>query len=976
MSELLEQLRKAVGESNVLAGESVHADYTHDEALTSVPVVPLAVVLPGSTDEVSEILRVASEHRVPVVARGSGTGLSGAAVPVAGGILLAFDRMKRILEIDTENQVAVVEPGVTLEQLNGELAPLGLVYPVSPGEQSGSLGGNVATNAGGMRAVRYGVTRHHVLGLEVVLADGTVLRTGGKFVKVSSGYDLTQLLIGSEGTLAITTEVTVKLQPRFTATSTVLAPFATLSEVAHAVPHIVQSGINPSILEYVDILVMGGITQAAGLDLGVPEDIKARTLAYLVVVLEGMHADRVEEDVERLATLLEELGSLDVYVLPPTSGAQLIAARERAFFVGKAAGCDDLIDAVIPRATIPDYLAQVAVLAQEHGAFVTGCGHIGDGNVHITVFQPDEERRHDLMQASFELALRVGGAISGEHGIGTAKLSYFLELEDPVSLELMRSIKRAFDPDGILNPDRLLGVAMTGRAHVNGARALLSTLVDADVDVCFANPGTSEMHFVAALDDVPAMRGILCLFEGVVTGAADGYGRVAGRPAATLLHLGPGLGNGLANLHNARRARTPIVNIVGDHATYHARYDAPLQSDIASIAGSVSGWYRSTARADDVAADGADAVAAALGPPGCVATLVLPADASWSESSTGPCPPRPRGRSTVVPADTVAEVAKALRGGERCALLLGGSALRADGLQAASRVAVTTGALLLGETFPANLERGAGIPAVDRLAYLAEMAQAQLDGVRHLVLVDAKSPVSFFAYPDKASDLVPPGCTVHTLVRPGEDAAGALEGLAELRGRAGRRQRSRAGGPPGPSRRRHHRGDVGCRSGRHAARGRHRRRRGEHLGPLRPGRDRGGAAPRLADAHGRGHRHRAADGHRRGGGGPGAAGPLPAGRRQRHVHAPGAVDPGARRPERDDAGAVQQELRHFEHGAPPGWRRRRRGARSPLARPHRSRPRLLRPGPGHGRPGPAGRERRRPGDRARNGFRRGGPDAH
>jgi acetolactate synthase I/II/III large subunit len=328
---------------------------------------------------------------------------------------------------------------------------------------------------------------------------------------------------------------------------------------------------------------------------------------------------------------------------------------------------------------------------------------------------------------------------------------------------------------------------------VNGARALLSTLVDADVDVCFANPGTSEMHFVAALDDVPAMRGILCLFEGVVTGAADGYGRVTGRPAATLLHLGPGLGNGLANLHNARRARTPIVNIVGDHATYHARYDAPLQSDIASIAGSVSGWYRSTARADDVAGDGADAVAAALGPPGCVATLVLPADASWSESSTGPCPPRPRGRSSEVPADTIAEVAKALRGGGRCALLLGGSALRAGGLQAASRVAVTTGALLLGETFPANLERGAGIPAVDRLAYLAEMAQAQLDGVRHLVLVDAKSPVSFFAYPDKASDLVPPGCTVHTLARPGEDAAGALEALAEMLGAPG------DGGAPAPS---------------------------------------------------------------------------------------------------------------------------------------------------------------------------------
>ncbi|HTU37925.1 MAG TPA: acetolactate synthase large subunit [Acidimicrobiales bacterium] len=319
---------------------------------------------------------------------------------------------------------------------------------------------------------------------------------------------------------------------------------------------------------------------------------------------------------------------------------------------------------------------------------------------------------------------------------------------------------------------------------MNGARALLSTFVDAGVDVCFANPGTSEMHFVAALDDVAAMRGVLCLFEGVVTGAADGYGRVAGRPAATLLHLGPGLGNGLANLHNAKRARTPIVNVVGDHATYHARYDAPLQSDIASLAGTVSAWYRSSARADDVAADGADAVAAAYGPPGGIATLVLPADASWSESATGPCPPRPVRHPALVAPDTVAEVAKALRSGERAALLLGGGALRAAGLHAASRVATATGAALLGETFPANLERGAGIPAVDRLAYLAEMAQAQLEGVRHLVLVEASSPVSFFAYPGKASDLVPSGCSVHTLAIPGEDAAAALEALAETLGAA------------------------------------------------------------------------------------------------------------------------------------------------------------------------------------------------
>ncbi|HEY6427076.1 MAG TPA: acetolactate synthase large subunit [Acidimicrobiales bacterium] len=314
---------------------------------------------------------------------------------------------------------------------------------------------------------------------------------------------------------------------------------------------------------------------------------------------------------------------------------------------------------------------------------------------------------------------------------------------------------------------------------MNGARALLSTLTGAGVDVCFANPGTSEMHFVAALDDVPAMRGVLCLFEGVATGAADGYGRVAGRPAATLLHLGPGLGNGLANLHNARRARTPVVNVVGDHATYHTRYDAPLESDIASIARPVSVWYRSTARSDDVAGDAADAVAAAVGPPGGVATLVLPADASWSESATGPRQPLPVRRPAGVPADTVDEVAKALRSGERAALLLGGTALRAPALHAASRVCGATGASLLGETFPANLERGAGIPAVDRLGYFSELAQAQLEGVRHLVLVDAKSPVSFFAYPGKASDLVPAGCTVHTLARAGDDAPGALEALAD-----------------------------------------------------------------------------------------------------------------------------------------------------------------------------------------------------
>ena len=464
MSELLEQLRKVVGETNVLAGRSVHADYTHDEALTTVPVVPLALVLPGSTGEVSEVLQWPGDHGVPVVARGSGTGLSGAAVPVADGILLAFDRMKRILEIDTENQVAVVEPGVTLEQLNGELAPLGLIYPVSPGEQSGSLGGNVATNAGGMRAVRYGVTRHHVLGLEVVLADGTVVRTGGKFVKCSSGYDLTQLLIGSEGTLAITTEVTVKLQPRFTESSTVLAPFATLSEVAHAVPHIVQSGIDPSILEYVDVLVMGGITQAAGLDLGVPEEVKARTLAYLVVVLEG-HGRRPGRR-RRRTPRRPARGAGFARRLRPAADVRGAAHRRPGAGLLRRQG---------RRLRRPHRRRHPA----GHHPRLPGPGRrtgaAARGFHHRVRPHRRRQRAHHRLPARRRAApradagqlrarARLGGAISGEHGIGTAKQPYFLEMQDPVSLELMRSIKRAFDPAGILGPERLLGVARTG-AH-------------------------------------------------------------------------------------------------------------------------------------------------------------------------------------------------------------------------------------------------------------------------------------------------------------------------------------------------------------------------------------------------------------------------------------------------------------------------------------------------------------------------------
>jgi acetolactate synthase I/II/III large subunit len=313
---------------------------------------------------------------------------------------------------------------------------------------------------------------------------------------------------------------------------------------------------------------------------------------------------------------------------------------------------------------------------------------------------------------------------------------------------------------------------------MNGAESLVKTLASAGVEVCFANPGTSEMHLVAALDQVGDMRCVLGLFEGVATGAADGYARMADRPALTLLHLGPGLANGLANVHNARRANTPMVNIVGDHATYHKHYDAPLTSDVEGVARPFSDWVRTSADSRSVARDGAAAVAAAMSPPGRVATLILPADASWNEAD-GPAPlPPVEGRAPVAP-EAISDVARALRSGEPAVLFMGGHALREPGLMLAGRIAAKTGARLLAQTLNARVERGAGRVAVDFLPYPVDDALATLADARHLVLVGSKAPVAFFAYPDKPSALSPPQCEIHTLATPGEDIVGALEELAE-----------------------------------------------------------------------------------------------------------------------------------------------------------------------------------------------------
>jgi glycolate oxidase len=449
MTDVLGLLAAATAPDRVLPG-TANDDYSHDEALSGEPQWPLAVVIPTTTAEVAAIMRIASEHVIPVTARGSGAGVSGAVIPRADGIVISFERMRRI-EIDEENMVAVVQPGVTLTELDAVTARHSLVYPVLPGEHGASIGGNIGTNAGGSRAVKYGVTRHNVLGLEMVLASGTIIRSGGKFVKVSTGYDLTQLIIGSEGTLALVTEATLRLYPRPRHLSTVLAPFADLAQLMRAVPRIVAAGVSATTLEYIDDRTMQALQQEFELRLGIAAAVRDQARAYLAVVMEGLHAGRLEEEVQELAGQLAELGALDVYILPTGAGRALIEAREKAFWLGKQGGIHDIVDVVVPRAAMCDFMAAAARIAIARMAYVGGCGHAGDGNVHLSIYKEDPDERTLVIRDLLEAGIALGGAMSGEHGIGTLKKEHFLALENPDKLDLLRRIKTVFDPAGILN---------------------------------------------------------------------------------------------------------------------------------------------------------------------------------------------------------------------------------------------------------------------------------------------------------------------------------------------------------------------------------------------------------------------------------------------------------------------------------------------------------------------------------------------
>ncbi|MBI4331249.1 MAG: FAD-binding oxidoreductase [Chloroflexi bacterium] len=454
---LMTSLERIAGRGNVLTSAEDLEKYSLDEMAHRRPYRPGAVVIARDADIVSGIMRLASRHRIPVTPRGGGTGLSGGCIPLHGGIVLSLEKMDRILEIDETNQMAVVEPGVTLGALQEAAGARGLSYPVYPGEKSATLGGNIATNAGGMRAVKYGVTRHFVLGLEAVLAGGQVVNAGGKFVKCTTGYDFTQLLTGSEGTLAVITKATLRLGYPPASREILFVPFPGLETAIEAVPDILRCSIIPAGLEFMERDIIQLAEEYTGREIPC-----SRHGAFLLIILEGNSREEVLQASRQIENAVRRHHAVDVFVPPSEkSGRDLLDAREKFYQVIRRLGRVELIDTVVPRSLIPRFLGQVKDLARRHGIEVIAYGHAGDGNVHLHPVgrglspQDWETRLPALMKAIYETAIEMGGAISGEHGLGFDKRPYFQAFASPELLGVMKAIKHALDPDNILNPGKL-----------------------------------------------------------------------------------------------------------------------------------------------------------------------------------------------------------------------------------------------------------------------------------------------------------------------------------------------------------------------------------------------------------------------------------------------------------------------------------------------------------------------------------------
>ena len=443
----------------VFTGEAISTDYCHDEMTEYGHFTPDAVLQALTTEEVSKVLKYCNDNLIAVTPRGAGTGLCGGCVAINGGIVLSTEKMKKVLEVDVKNMTATVEPGVLLMEFPKSLEGTGLFYPPDPGEKTATMGGNAMTNAGGMRAVRYGVTRDYVLGMEVVLADGTVMNLGGKRVKTSSGYSLLNLMVGSEGTLGFLTKLTVKLIPEPKVNLSVLIPFDDLDACITAVPKVLACGCEPTAVEFMEREVISCAEEYLGKKF---PDTTAD--AYLLVRLDGASVETLRPSIDALTDLALSLGARDVLLADTDERKESIWNSRGAFLEaikGSTPSMDEC-DVVVPRDRIADFVKKSVEIGKEYGIRICSFGHAGDGNLHIYVCQDGlnegdwKEKVQKTMNALYEAARELKGEVSGEHGIGHAKREFLHEALGEKQVELMRGIKAVFDPNGIINPGKVV----------------------------------------------------------------------------------------------------------------------------------------------------------------------------------------------------------------------------------------------------------------------------------------------------------------------------------------------------------------------------------------------------------------------------------------------------------------------------------------------------------------------------------------
>lgn len=455
-ASFLSRLEDIVGAKYVVTDSESLTQAAVDETPNGKPAMPDVVVHPGCTQEIAEVLRACTEANVYATPRGAGTGHSGGCVPVYGGLVLATDRVSRILKIDTENLIAEVEPGVILADLQQAVEEVGLFYPPDPNSASMcTLGGNVAENAGGPRALKYGVTSDFVLGLEAVLPDGTVLETGKQTVKGVAGYDLTSLLCGSEGTLAVMSKIRLKLVPLPRSVQTALVVFSSSEQAARAVAATLAAGVVPRTLEYMDRHSIEAVTR-----FGAPYRFPVDAGAALILETDGDDSEVAFAALSRAVEAMQKVGAMDAHVAQDEkqrrdiwqSRKQLSAATRR---IKKRKVAEDV---VVPRSRIPELVARHGELGEKHGLMTCAYGHAGDGNLHCQILFDDEEelpRVEALMADLFRISVEMGGSITGEHGVGYAKRDFLSLEQSPAAIDLQKRLKRVFDPAGILNPGKI-----------------------------------------------------------------------------------------------------------------------------------------------------------------------------------------------------------------------------------------------------------------------------------------------------------------------------------------------------------------------------------------------------------------------------------------------------------------------------------------------------------------------------------------